>query len=314
MFFIGDGADAWDRMQDANGGLLVGFLSVAGAVTLVSTARWRVLIRALFSAPGPPFSILYVQVMISRVVGLFISRAASDLGVRTIALRQYTQTSLGRAAASVIIDNLMDICMVGLLAIPGILFVTGIVSAPTATAFMGAIAVVSLVAVPMAIPSVANSPIVPWLARVPQRLRLGRFSLASAEKPEWPDALQSLGRSESTAAWSLTLLRSGILTLQAVVLAEAFDLGISPWVFFAVWPLAQLTLILGVTPGGLGIVDLGWLGLLVAAGIGTAEASTFVIAQRAGVTLAFLLLAAAAVLLDWLFGRFAAAAAGQQSS
>jgi hypothetical protein len=97
-------------------------------------------------------------------------------------------------------------------------------------------------------------------------------------------------------------------------LGEAFDLGISPWVIFAIWPVVQLTVVSGVTPGGLGIVDLGWLGLLVAAGIGTAEASTFVIIQRAGLTLAFLLFAAGALVLDSLLRRLPAAAAGQQIS
>jgi hypothetical protein len=116
------------------------------------------------------------------------------------------------------------------------------------------------------------------------------------------------------AIWSLTLLRSILLPLQFVIIAEAFDLGISPWVIFAVWPVAQVTLVTGLTPGGLGIADLGWLGLLVAAGVGTTEASTFVIAQRAGLTLAYLFFAAGAVVSDSLLRRFATAAAAQQSS
>ncbi len=258
-------------MQDANGSLVLAFFCVAGAVTLVSTARWRVVIRALLSIPGPPFSILYVQVMTGRVVGLFIPRAAGDVGIRIAAFRQYTKVPLGRASASVIIDSLMDVAIVGLFGLPGILFLTDVVSAPVATAAMGAIAVVSLVAAPMAISSAARSPIASSITRFGRRLRLGRFSLL-AEKPEWPDALRRLGRSESAAIWSLTLLRTVLLPLQFILLGEAFDLGISPWVFFAVWPMVQLTVVTGVTPGGLGIVDLGWLVLLVAAGIGTAEA------------------------------------------
>lgn len=314
VFFIGGGSDAWRRMQDANGGLVVGFFCIAGTVTLVSTARWRVLIRTLVSAPGPPFSILYVQVMISRVIGLFISRAASDLGTRIIALRQFTKASLGRASASVIIDNLMDISVVGLFGLPGILFLTDLVSAPVATAIMGAIALASLIAAPFAISSAAKSSVMPWFAGLPRRLNLGRFSLGAGATPEWPDALQRLGRSESAAVWALTLLRFVLGTLQFAILAEAFDLGISPWVLFTIVPLVQVILVTGVTPGGLGIVDLGWLGLLVAAGIGTAEASTFVIVQRAGLTLAFLLFAAAALVWDSLFRRLPAAAAGQQSN
>lgn len=314
VFVIGGGSDAWHRMQDANGGLVVGFFCMAGAVTLVSTARWRVLIRTLFAASGPPFSILYVQVMISRVIGLFISRAASDLGTRIIALRQSTKASLGRASASVVIDNLMDISVVALFGLPGILFLTDLISAPVATAMMGIIALASLIAAPSAISSAAKWPGVRWSAGVPRRLRLGRFSLGAGVTPEWPDALQRLGRSESAAVWALTLLRFVLGVLQFVILAEAFDLGISPWVFFTIVPLVQVILVTGITPGGLGVVDLGWLGLLVAAGVGTTEASAFVIAQRAGLTLAFLLLAGAAIVTDSLLRRLPAAAAGEQSS
>lgn len=314
VFLIGGGSDAWRRMQDADASLVVGFFCMAGAVTLVGTARWQVLIRTLISAPGPPLSVLYVQVMISRVIGLFISRAASDLGTRIIALRQSTKTSLGRASASVIIDNLMDISVVSLFGLPGVLFLTGAVSAAVATAIMGAIAIASLIAAPLAISSGARSQLVPCFTDLTRRLRVGRFSLGSGARPEWPDALQRLGRSASAAAWALTLLRFVLGTLQFILLAEAFDLGISPWVFFTIVPLVQVILVTGVTPGGLGIVDLGWLGLLVAAGTGTAEASAFVIAQRAGLTLAFLLLAATAIVVDTLLRRLPTATAGPQSS
>lgn len=314
VFFIGGGSDAWDRTKDANGGLVVAFFCAAGAVTLVSTVRWRVVIRTLLPPPVPPLSILYVQVMIGRVVGLFVPRAAGDVGIRIVALRQYTKAPLGRTTASVIIDSLMDVAIVGLFGPLGVLFLTGVVSAPVATAAMGAIAVASLVAAPMAMSSAVKSPIVSSIIGLGRRMRLGRFSLRASEKPDWLDALQHLGRSELTAVWSLTLLRSVLLTLQFILLGEAFDLGISPWVIFAIWPVVQLTVVSGITPGGLGIVDLGWLGLLVAAGIGTAEASTFVIVQRAGLTLAFLLFAAAALVWDSLFRRLPAAAAGQQSN
>jgi len=314
VFFIGGGSDAWDRTKDANGGLVVAFFCVAGAVMVVSTARWRVLIRTLLSGPGPPFSVLYVLVMMSRVVGLFVPRGASDLGIRVIGLRKHAKSSLGRATATVIIDNLMDIAIVGLFSLPGILFLTGKASAPLATALIGAVAFVSLAAAPIAIPFAARSPLVSGVARLTRLLPVGRSSPGASETPEWPDAIRHLGHSESTGIWSLTLLRSVLLPLQFVMIAEAFDLGISPWVIFAVWPVAQVTLVTGLTPGGLGIVDLGWLGLLVAAGIGTAEASTFVIVQRAGLTLAFLLFAAAALVWDSLVRRFAAAAAAQQSS
>ena len=215
MIFIGGGSDAWDRIQDANGGLVVAFFCVAGTVTLVSTARWRVVIRALLSIPGPPFSILYVQVMAGRVVGLFIPRAAADVGIRIIALQQYTKASLGRATTSVIIDSLMDVAIVGLFGALGILFLTGVVSAPVATAIIAAIAFVSLVAAPMAISSVAKSTIVPRFTGPGRRLRVSRLSRGASERPEWPDALRRLGRFGSTAVWALTLLRFALGTLHA---------------------------------------------------------------------------------------------------
>jgi hypothetical protein len=73
-----------------------------------------------------------------------------------IALQQYTKASLGRATTSVIIDSLMDVAIVGLFGALGILFLTGVVSAPVATAIIAAIAFVSLVAPPATAASTAT--------------------------------------------------------------------------------------------------------------------------------------------------------------
>jgi len=110
---------------------------------------------------------------------------------------------------------------------------------------------------------------IPWLAR---RVKL--------------DQLQSLlpdaGTAVITLAW--TVLLNLLLTLTYVLIARALRITIPFALMLAVFPIVQLSLIIAIAPGGLGIFDLGWLGLLVLGGQPQADATTFTVAQRAYIT------------------------------
>ncbi|MCB9445410.1 MAG: flippase-like domain-containing protein [Ardenticatenaceae bacterium] len=66
----------------------------------------------------------------------------------------------------------------------------------------------------------------------------------------------------------------------------------------ASYPLVQLSLIVAIAPGGLGIFDAGWLGLLRLGGISEAAALAFVVAQRAFVFVFVLVWAGFSALLS----------------
>jgi uncharacterized membrane protein YbhN (UPF0104 family) len=106
-------------------------------------------------------------------------------------------------------------------------------------------------------------------------------------------ALQTLG---------LTILLNVALTICFYHISRAVGMT-HPWtVFFAGFPITQLSLILAVTPGGLGLFDAGWYGVLLLGGVPNQEALTFVIAQRAYIFLFVLAWAGLSVLLSVVSG------------
>lgn len=90
--------------------------------------------------------------------------------------------------------------------------------------------------------------------------------------------------SQAVKAYGITALLNGALILSFYFIAQAVGVKIGVVPFIVAYPLAQLSLIASITPGGLGIFDLGWLGLLVLSGVPEEQALTFVVAQRAYVS------------------------------
>ena len=64
-----------------------------------------------------------------------------------------------------------------------------------------------------------------------------------------------------------------------------------------------MSLIIAIAPGGLGIFDLGWLGLLQLGGLSQSDAITFVVAQRAYIFVFVLVWAAFSALLSLTEGQ-----------
>ncbi len=69
-------------------------------------------------------------------------------------------------------------------------------------------------------------------------------------------------------------------TLAAYAVAQAFNLPISVFEMLAVAPIIQLTVLVSFTPGGLGINEAGWIGVLTATGMAADEAAGFAVAYR----------------------------------
>jgi uncharacterized membrane protein YbhN (UPF0104 family) len=98
-------------------------------------------------------------------------------------------------------------------------------------------------------------------------------------------------------AYALTVLLNLLLGLQYYWIAAAIRLPQPAVLFLAAFPLTQLSLIVAIAPGGLGIFDLSWYGLLLLAGVTDSAATTFVIAQRAAMFVFVLLWAGISALL-----------------
>jgi uncharacterized membrane protein YbhN (UPF0104 family) len=102
-------------------------------------------------------------------------------------------------------------------------------------------------------------------------------------------------------AYGLTVLRYALMAARFAAVSQAVGIDVPPlWVFVGI-PIAQLGLLFSVTPGALGAMEAGWLGVLLLAGLPRPQIVTFLIAQRAAVTAFILLLGASSYLGSLLF-------------
>jgi uncharacterized membrane protein YbhN (UPF0104 family) len=123
---------------------------------------------------------------------------------------------------------------------------------------------------------------IPWLAK---RLDFGD----NQPIPSAQDALVTL-------SWSVLL--NGIIAASFYGIGRSIGAPVTLPLLLASYPLVQLSLIIAIAPGGLGIFDAGWLGLLRLGGISEAAALAFVVAQRAFVVVFVLIWAGFSALLS----------------
>jgi uncharacterized membrane protein YbhN (UPF0104 family) len=269
--------------------VLVGLLGTSLA-SLVTAARWKLLAEAM-GGTRLPFIAYFYGLVFTRLLGQFTSTMAMDLVGRGVALRSAgSERGIGHAAMQVVLERMLDAVLpVALLAWAfsvreGWLPMTPVASLALACALFMALAI------PLLGPGVRIAlDLYLWL-----RLRIGRRRREQIEAEAEVDTPPVDLRLSATVA-TYSLLRFATVILQFWGIARAVGIDIGWQEMTAATPIAQLAGMLGLTPGGLGILEAGWAGALGWVGLGAVAISLFVLAQRLGVITFFGLLSA----LSW---------------
>ncbi len=277
------GADRVDAIFDAKPGWIAAAFASGLAVTVSSAFRWGYIANAL--AESRPLSWLqyWASLLTSRVLGLFVPRNASDLGVRFVALTGLGRTSPEVAAASVALDQLFDIALLGVWLIPSLLLLSG-------TGGRWAWTLVPAVVVVAPLIMLRLGPALRWVAAALSRAtarwgerhgKLGQFFARRSEGLRRLANVQHFTRRQSLAIAIVTFVRYGLNAVMFWTIAQALGLSIDLWTFVLVGSAVQLSLVVAFTPGGLGIMDLGFVGLLALGGIPSETVAAFIVGQRA---------------------------------
>lgn len=91
---------------------------------------------------------------------------------------------------------------------------------------------------------------------------------------------QQVGRRCINAANVLTLGRYLAMAARACLVAVALDLSVPFWLIFLAVGLVRFTLLFAVAPGRLGVLEVGWYGVLALGGVGSATIIPFLIGLR----------------------------------
>lgn len=261
------------------------------AMALTSVWKWRICLRSMGEAGAAHYWSLFHYFMVGRVLGLLVPMELGDLSARTMSLKYKHSLSLGRGTYSVYLERAFDVAVSGILLAPSALFILDVVSPATGLAIAG-------------LGFLAGFLCLAVLGRQTIRLLVELFGLIlkgiclipglrgrvnpKAEKQAL--AVVDVGR----VAPKLYLL-SGIkflctaLRFASVALATGMATGVADILLFT--PGAQLALVFSVTPGGLGVVDWSWSGLLLKMGVSKHEIVPYLITLRLAVLVSVLVLA-----------------------
>jgi uncharacterized protein (TIRG00374 family) len=280
LYYAGPGA--WQRVLAVDIRYLLIAFMVCILLTASSATRWGLITNAVAKKRVCSYLYYFYYFVIGRVSGLFVSRSLGDFAIRPLALRAANPLSIGWMFYAVFLDKLFDLSVLGVLLVPSILYILRWLP------LGGYVLLVFLAFLGLSL----------FWWRYDRLLRaiLGwvsqngpRWLLRSEKTGRWLDWIDLgedlVSKGVVMRAYLITLVRFVLLTVQFYLISVALHLPFSFWQFWGAIPLVQLGLLVAITPGALGILEVGWLGVLALLGGAEADCNSFVVGQRIFVSL-----------------------------
>jgi uncharacterized membrane protein YbhN (UPF0104 family) len=268
------GPTAWQEMAQAKPLPLLVALLFFGGAGVFSATRLQRITHSMEQQVIAPWRWFHQANWIARSLGLVLPRNLSAIGGKSVALRA-RHVPLHRAVWIVLVDNLFDIAVLLIFCVPAFFYLQGMLTPTLLLVCAVGWGLMASVAARWVAQTVQSGPTRQALQRLPW---LGK-KLAEQETAVLPTP------ADSAQAVLWTVLLNGVIVSGYFFIAQAVGVPVSWALLLAAYPFVQLSLVAAVTPSGLGIFELGWLGLLALGGVPADEALTFVVAQRAFVTL-----------------------------
>jgi hypothetical protein len=292
-----NGSELLDRVELHPAWVLVGLLGTTLA-SIVTAARWQLLAEVM-GGTRLPFIAYFYGLVLTRLLGQFTSTMAMDLVGRGVALRSAgSERSIGHAVMQVVLERMLDAVL------PVVLFGWAwavreqLLPIPSLASLALAYAGFLLLAIPLLRPSVHVALRVYLWVRL--RVRGRRREQLEAEA-EFETPKVDLQLAAKVAGYSV--LRFATVVLQFFGIACAVGLALDYVEMTKATPIPQIAGMLGLTPGGLGILEAGWAGGLGWIGLDAVAIGLFALAQRVGVIAFFAILSA----LSWPLAKRARA-------
>jgi uncharacterized protein (TIRG00374 family) len=285
VIFVGvialGGDDSLRQLGHVRPAWLIAAGSGVGLMLALFSWRWRVIAQALAGRTlESPASFFFYSVTASAT-SLFMPQTANLLVVRTAMLNSFTGLPLTSAGASVLLDKLFDLLPVAILAPPALALIA--FDLPLNTMLIAIGVEIAAAALLIRRYHVLYSKVITILlhvtANVARRVPYLKRLKALGRLEAVPEANRLQGRAIQTAAL-LTLIGTLAMLLRSWLIAQTVGLDISPAQLVAGMALAQATLIVAITPGALGTLELGWYVGLSAAGVPDERIAPFLIAHR----------------------------------
>jgi uncharacterized membrane protein YbhN (UPF0104 family) len=241
--------------------------------------RWGILLNAVAGRRVARYRDYFHYFVVARLLGLFLPKDVTDIGGRALYVQRLHRARLAEAGLSLLFDRGLDLLVAGASLAATLPHWLGLVDESTGLGLLGA--TLLAVALTLLLTHRAWSAIgLRWVEAVRRLVARWRRHPAPEPLPRdvLPGAVLALALLVSLAKFALSALRVWLVLW-------ALGLHLPLEVTLLANPIGQASYALAVTPGGLGIFEAGWFGILVTVGLTAAAASALVVAQRLLITL-----------------------------
>ena len=294
LILYAGGISAWQRVLRADP-LWVGVaFTCTVLLTYVSAGHWALIANSVAGNRVCSTRAYYYYLMMGKTVGLVLPEAVGVYAVGPLAMRAQGHASFRLAFGTLFLDKMFDLGLSGLLLLPTVAFALQVVSLQVCALlfvlvfvgigvamlgwYKGLVALVFRLRDWLADCATGH----PMLRRALRGRAVGQLLALSAD--------QVPPRGIALAAYGFTVLRYLLMTARFASVSQAVGVAVPPLLLFVGIPIAQLGLLLAVTPGAIGTLEAGWLGVLLIAGLPRQEIATFLIGQRAALFVFILVL------------------------
>lgn len=250
---------------------LVGYFGSTLLLFLISSLRWGLITNTLMGRPVCSYFQFFFYFTLGRAAGQYVSQIGSDFVLKPLLMRTLKTVPIRKGITISLLEKGLDLLFALILSAPAGLWLTG--QLPEGWFLTASALALVLPWSLVVLPDFTQGMLHLWFRA--QR-RQGSERLQPKRNGLWhltdPELLGKL--------LTLTTLKYAALMIWTLLLVRTLDLSIPPLLIWAGIPIAQLSLVLAFTPGGIGVLEGGWYAVLALAGLPNETISAFLLGQR----------------------------------
>jgi hypothetical protein len=247
-------------------------------LVLVSSWKWQIVLHEAEPGVTYPMFALFRVVLFGLVLGLIVSLEVGSASSRIAYLSRNGKNSFERATFSVFLDRWFDLLALASLVLPSVLFLFRLTS-PSLSLWLMALPIGLLLTLSFLWPRSTVYLFVQGFIIASQFFRR-LFRKAGTEAAGIRKLDVPISRVRLLQIVGLSYVRIIILGLRSWVVILAVGINLPPIDTLLLVPAVQLTLLVPLTPGGLGLYEAGWYGVLLLQGVAAGEGLVFMVLQR----------------------------------
>ncbi|MEO5370880.1 MAG: flippase-like domain-containing protein [Magnetococcus sp. DMHC-1] len=236
--------------------------------------KWKVSIKYFFPSISPVFSFFFTNTSVAFLTNIFVPHIGSH-GVRIGILKKVYNVPISYSLAAQFMDQLSELILACIAVIPGILYLLGVINLFSALYLLISFLLLSPLFLKFTFHT-CYKPVHAWINTHSNKILFKKRLFAGFSSLFNRDEIKNF---PMTNLLLIGIARNLTTSLKNLLLMQAVGLSISFNELILVAPIVYFFGILSFLPAGIGVIDAGWLGILIILGYDKINIGKFLILE-----------------------------------